>query len=220
MADFSTPQPGSDILAGYQKATRLSPISETAKNTVLKDYGVSAGWSKGKSDTAISTEAADKVLAKFNKDQAALQPKGSAAGKNGVPAVKDPEVRKVTYAQSNRQKGETLSAAYNRLYGQQLQVLTLQRLGMYNGPVKNPYTIKTDTGIYVTPDEARTKYNMDVPKNTAGTNVSVNASTVKTVLQNYGLPLTSNPPTYALGSFHALDAWAKRARAYMLTWKK
>lgn len=65
MADFSTSQPGADILAAYSKATRISPISETDKNQVLKDYGISVGWAEGKDDAAISHQAANQVLYKF-----------------------------------------------------------------------------------------------------------------------------------------------------------
>lgn len=155
MANFGSQMPGSDILASYAKATRLSPISTTDKNAVLKDYGIAAGWAKGKSDSAISMEAADKVVAKFKADQAnpLNNPKPSTPGTGSIPLPKatDPEIRKVTYASQNRQQGETLSKAYSRLYGGTLTVDLLQRLGMYNGPVKNPYTVKASNGLWYKP---------------------------------------------------------------------
>lgn len=58
----------------YSTATRLSPISKTKKTKVLADYGIKAGWAKGKSDPAISKGAADAVLKKFKEDQAKAKP--------------------------------------------------------------------------------------------------------------------------------------------------
>lgn len=75
----------------YSTATRLSPISKTKKQKVLKDYGIKTGWAKGKSDPAISQKAAAAVLAKFKKDQAKAKPKPTTkppATKPPVTAVK------------------------------------------------------------------------------------------------------------------------------------
>lgn len=72
----------------YTRATRLSPISTTKKDTVLKDYGIQTGWSKGQSDTAISSKAADAVLIKFKADQAKAkeEAKKAAEANNPQPA--------------------------------------------------------------------------------------------------------------------------------------
>lgn len=87
MATFGTTNPGADILAGYQKATQLSPISDAKKKQVLSDYGIAAGWSKGKTDTAVSMAAAAKVVAKFKAAQAKLKPKPTPVKAAPVPAA-------------------------------------------------------------------------------------------------------------------------------------
>ncbi len=39
MAFMEEDTPGSDVLAGYDKATKISPISESSKKEVLDRYG-------------------------------------------------------------------------------------------------------------------------------------------------------------------------------------
>lgn len=79
----------------YTESTRLSPISKTKKNTVLKDYGLAAGWSRGKSDTAISKKAADAVLKKFRDDQAKAKAAAAKAAAAKNPPAKTPTPAKV-----------------------------------------------------------------------------------------------------------------------------
>lgn len=85
----------------YTEATKLSPISKTKKEKVLKDYGIKAGWSKGKSDAAISKGAADAVLKKWKADQkkAADAAKKAAEAKN--PTKTPPKVTQPTPKPTN-----------------------------------------------------------------------------------------------------------------------
>lgn len=98
----------------YTAATRLSPISKTKKEKVLKDYGIKTGWTKGKSDTAISKAAADAVLKKWKADQAKAKADAKKAADAKNPPAKTPT--KVT-----QPAAKTLSraeaAALSRKYG-------------------------------------------------------------------------------------------------------
>lgn len=95
----------------YTEATRLSPISKTKKDKVLKDYGIQTGWSKGKSDTAISRKAADAVLNKFKADQkkAKDEAKKAADKKNELPPTKVTQPAATTLS---RAQAATLSRKY------------------------------------------------------------------------------------------------------------
>lgn len=89
MADFSTSQPGADILAAYSRATRISPISESDKNRVLSDYGIEAGWAEGRDDAAISHHAANQVLYKHRYEQ-----RRAASAQNQLEYQRDYEARR------------------------------------------------------------------------------------------------------------------------------
>lgn len=90
MIDFK-PSGNNESTGIYTEATRLSPISKTKKKKVLADYGIKTGWAKGKSDPAISKQAAAAVLKKFKADQK----KATDAKKPAEPA-KAPTVKPVT----------------------------------------------------------------------------------------------------------------------------
>lgn len=96
----------------YTEATKLPPISKTKKDKVLKDYGIKTGWSKGKSDTAISKGAADAVLKKWKTDQAAAKKAADAAKKPTTTTPKTPT--KVTQPTALSRKE---AAAITRKYG-------------------------------------------------------------------------------------------------------
>jgi len=85
MAFMEEDTPGSDVLAGYDKATKISPISESSKKEVLDRYGIKVGWAKGKTDAAITGEAAKKVVAKFKADKAKIKPKPATTSKPKTP---------------------------------------------------------------------------------------------------------------------------------------
>lgn len=76
---FNNQEAPESVTSVYTQATKLSPISKTKKDKVLADYGVQSGWSKGKSDTAISAKAADAVLIKFKADKAKAAADAKAA---------------------------------------------------------------------------------------------------------------------------------------------
>lgn len=82
------PSEGESAVGIYTEATRLSPITKTKKEKVLKDYGIKAGWAKGKSDAAISKGAADAVLKKWKDDQK----KAADAAKKAADAKNPPKV--------------------------------------------------------------------------------------------------------------------------------
>lgn len=75
---------------GYERATSFSPIKKDERNKVFKEYGLKAGVSKGKSDSAIEGLATKSVISWFKKQQAAKKQaaKKQAAVKAPKPAAK------------------------------------------------------------------------------------------------------------------------------------
>lgn len=192
MANFSTTNPGADVLAAYQKATQLSPISKTDKKKVLSDYGINVGWAKKQTDKGISMKAADAVVAKFKKDQAAKQPK-PAPTKPTTPAKPS----------TSQPKPTAVSAS-----------LVSQTLNKYGLPStsKPPSYAMTDSNQLEAWAQRAVRQMLGY-SNTVSATV---ASMIPATLKKYGLPTTSRPPTYALASPKELEAWATRARRYML----
>ena len=193
MANFSVQNPGADVLAAYQKATQLSPISKTDKKKVLSDYGIGVGWAKGQTDAGISMKAADAVVAKFQKDQ----PK--------------PKPAPVTPTKPTTPKPSTGGAAAPKPVTASLVSSTIAKYGL-PGTARPPAYALTNSNELEAWAQRAVRQSLGY-----GADVSASiAAQVPTILKQFGLPTTSRPPAYALASPAELSAWAQRARRYML----